>query len=54
MAAIVIVNINDYRRWQQYQAEKAENERRLEGHNNPLYREKAAAATTVQNPAFEG
>ena len=51
VAAIVIININDLRRWQQYQAWKAENEGRLGEHSNPLYQEKA---TTFKNPAFGG
>ncbi len=55
VAGVVIVNINDLRRWQQYQAWKVENERRLGSQqSNPLYQKKATAAatTTVQNPMF--
>eukprot|EP00095_Tigriopus_kingsejongensis_P005832 maker-scaffold425_size175135-snap-gene-0.46 protein:Tk05832 transcript:maker-scaffold425_size175135-snap-gene-0.46-mRNA-1 annotation:"integrin beta-5-like" len=49
VASIVIVNINDLRRWQQYQAWKGENERQLGEQSNPLYESKT---TTFQNPAF--
>ena len=51
-AVIVLVNLNDLRRWQQYQAWLAENERRLHEHRNPLYQEKGEHSTTFQNPAF--
>lgn len=54
VAAIVLINVNDLRRWRQYQAWKAENERRLGEHSNPLYMEKGSTQTTVQNPAFAG
>ncbi len=53
VAAVVIVNLNDLRRWQQYQAWKAENERRLGEHSNPLYQAKGATTATFKNPAFE-
>jgi len=53
-AGVVLVNLNDLRRWQQYEAWKAENERRLAEHSNPLYKEKGRQETTVMNPAFEG
>lgn len=49
VTAIVIVNINDLRRWKQYQAWKAENERQLGEQANPLYESKT---TTFQNPSF--
>ena len=52
IATVVIINLNDLRRWQQYQAWLAENERQLGEHSNPLYEEKGANETTVQNPAF--
>ncbi len=48
VAAVVVVNLNDLRRWKQYQAWKEENERRLAEHRNPLYQDK------IMNPAFEG
>ncbi len=54
VAAVVVVNLNDLRRWQQYQAWKAENERRLGEHRNPLYQEKGATTETFHNPAFQG
>ncbi len=37
IAAVVIININDLRRWKQYQAWRRENEERLGAVTNPLY-----------------
>ena len=54
IAVVVIININDLRRWQRFQAEKQENEMRLAEHSNPLFMEKQNQSTTVQNPAFSG
>lgn len=52
VAVVVIVNINDLRRWQRFQAEKLENEMRLAEHSNPLFKDKPDSSTTIQNPAF--
>ena len=56
VAAVVVVNLNDLRRWQQYQAWLRENEQRLGECDNPLYESKAekTAETTIKNPTFEG
>lgn len=51
VAAVVIININDLRRWRQYQAWKRENEERLGVATNPLYESKPKEET-FHNPAY--
>jgi hypothetical protein len=49
VAAVVIINVNDLRRWKQYQAWKMENEDRLGQVTNPLYEDKEEI---FQNPMY--
>merc|ERR1712037_642952 len=49
IAAIVIINVNDYRNWKKYQAWRKENEERLGAVTNPLYEERKSSSETFMN-----
>ena len=48
--AVVILNINDYRKYQQFLAQKNEADRQLGDMLNPLYEN---PNKTVENPLFQ-
>ena len=50
IAAIAVININDYRRYQQYLANKKEAELAMQDMQNPLF---ADPNKETQNPMFQ-